>query len=157
MMDAVSATTIIYNVASTVAVSGGVAFTLWKTMIKPNQEALARANAKLKEFADIRVRERLDAHAADIVALESETKEIRHQEIVLLGARITDAFERAVSIDANGRRQIHDRLDRIDRTVERLCERTEKADKTNEILAQEVREIGKEVAAALAQNSERRG
>lgn len=145
-----------------VSMAIGVA-TLWGAVVRPYQrrleataDALSLANSELKKLHAAQIVETLAAQKQLIAAASEEInllKDSRYKDLMAVSAQISTAIQQGARDGTESRRQIHHRLDTMEGTIQRLDERTQSTNKTLETIAAEVREVGKEVAAALAQLS----
>lgn len=125
----------------------------WERALKESTAALERARQKLDELDNARIVETLGKHDAAIEKTRSDLLTIREENgraTLQMMQKITDQFQQAVSIDAAGRRTLHNDIGELRQEIARLNERTATSNKNAETIASEVRELGKDVAAALA-------
>ena len=152
MMDSVTLTTVAANLFSMAIGAGGI----YGAIVRPYQKkldiatgALNRANTELSRIQDQQVYNRLNTHdkkIEELIKQGQEQQQKQHDELSRIGDKISAAFERAVTIDATGRRSIHERLDRLDRTTERLDERTDTTNKKIETMDERLAVVAEDVA-----------
>jgi peptidoglycan hydrolase CwlO-like protein len=122
--------TVAYNVIGA-AVSAAA---LWGTVIRPYRSELRTAHEQIKtahgeiqKLQTARVAERLDEH--------EERFEAMNRDIAAVIAK-----------DESSRKGIYDRLERMDRSLERLNERTETTNRTVDKMDGRLAQVGEDVA-----------
>ena len=122
--------TLIYNVIGA-AVSAAA---LWGTLIRPYRSELRTAHEEIKTAHDeihklqtARVAERLDEHEERLDEMNND-------------------IAAAISKDGSSRKGIYDRLEKLDRSLERLNERTETTNRTVYKMDERLAQVAEDVA-----------